>query len=265
MESIGTISVNHRFADKNVLVTGASAGVGQASAVRFVAEGATVFGLGRNAEGLKETAELVPDPGRFASHFVDMSDAATISTATRAAAEYFDRRIDVVCNVAGITVATPIADLDLDQVHELNQVNFVGPLQVISETLPFLPNGGASVIVNVCSNAATQAAPTMAAYAGSKAALVSASFSLSIELAPRQIRVVPISPSGVQTKMMWDIWSQVKNYEGDWYSRYVHPWGQHESGYAADLASFVAFAASEEARYWNGAEIRIDGGARASF
>lgn len=265
MESIGKLSINKRFENKNVLITGASAGIGQASAVRFIAEGATVFGLGRNSEGLKETEKLVPDPSRFASHFVDMSDGATISEAARAAIEYFDQRIDVVCNIAGVTMATPINDFDVDLVRKINQINFVGPLQLISETVQYMPDGGSSAIVNVSSNAATQAAPTMAAYAGSKSALISASFSLAIELAPRKIRVVPLSPSGVQTQMMWDIWEQIKDYEGDWYSCYVHPWGQQESGYAADLASFVVFAASEEARYWNGAELRIDGGARASF
>ena len=76
---------------------------------------------------------------------------------------------------------------------------------------------------------------------------------------------MPISPSGVQTKMMWEIWEQVKLYEGDWYSRLIHLWGQEESGNAADMAGFIAFAASDEAKYWNASEIRVDGGARASF
>ncbi|GIH68077.1 SDR family NAD(P)-dependent oxidoreductase [Sphaerimonospora thailandensis] len=255
----------NRFEGKNVLITGASAGIGQATAVRFIAEGATVFGLGRNAEGLKETEGMVADPSRFRSHHVDMADDASIVTAVRAAAEDLGGRIDVVCNIAGVTLATPIDDLDIDRVRTINQVNFVGPLRLISEALPHIPAGGSSAIVNVASNAATQAVPTMAAYAGSKAALVSASLTLAVELAPKRIRVVPISPSGVQTKMMWEIWEQVKDYEGDWYSRMIHLWGQQESGQAHELAAFIAFAASEEAKYWNASELRIDGGARASF
>ncbi|MCW2864323.1 MAG: family NAD(P)-dependent oxidoreductase [Actinoallomurus sp.] len=255
----------NRFEGKNVLITGASAGIGQATAVRFIAEGATVFGLARNRDGLKQTETLVPAPARFAFHLVDLADDEAIIRGVRAAAEHLDGRIDVVCNIAGVTLKTPIDALDIDLARDIMQVNFTGPMRLISEALPHMPAGGGSSIINICSTSASQAVPTLGAYAGSKAALVSLSFTLAIELAPRQIRVVAISPSGVQTKMMWEIWEQVKDYEGDWYSRLIHPWGQEHSGNAADMAGFIAFAASPEATYWNGSEIRIDGGARASF
>lgn len=254
----------NRFSGKNVLITGASSGIGQATAQRFIAEGATVFGLGRSSTGLHETAELINDPARFGTHQVDMLEDASIVDGVRAGADYLDGRIDVLCNIAGVTLRTPIDAFDPDLVaHDISQVNFVGPLRLINQTLPHVPDN--SAIINICSSAATQAVPTMAAYAGSKAALVSASMTLAVELAPRRIRVVPISPSGVQTKMMWEIWEQVNQYEGDWYSRLVHLWGQEESGNAADMAGFIAFAASEEAAYWNASEMRVDGGSRAAF
>ncbi|GLY71287.1 SDR family NAD(P)-dependent oxidoreductase [Amycolatopsis taiwanensis] len=253
----------NRFEGKNVLLTGASAGIGQASAVRFIQEGGTVFGLGRNPDGLKQTESMVSDSSRFASHQLDLTDDASIAEAAQAAADHLGGRVDVLCNIAGMTVQTPIDGLDADLAREHVQVNFTGPLMLISQSLPHMPDG--STIVNVCSTAASQAMPTMSAYAGSKAALVSASLSLAVELAPRRIRVVPISPSGVQTNLMWQIWDQIKDYEGDWFNRLIHLWGQEHSGHAADLAGFIAFAASDEAKYWNAAEIRIDGGARASF
>src|SRR5699024_9014892 len=71
-------SVMSRYEGKNIVITGASAGIGQASAVRFISEGGTVFGLGRNLEGLKETESMVDDPARFLSAHVDMSDDASI-------------------------------------------------------------------------------------------------------------------------------------------------------------------------------------------
>lgn len=255
----------NRYEGKNVLITGASAGIGQATAVRLIAEGATVFGLGRSSDGLKETEGLVEDPARFRSHYVDMSDDESIVKAVRVAADQLHGRIDVLCNVAGVTLRTPIADFDPVLAHEIMQVNFVGPLRLVNQALPFIPAGGSSVIINVASSSGTQAVPTMAAYGASKAALVSASMTLAVELAPQRIRVVPISPAGVQTRTMWDIWDQIKDYDGDWYSRLIHLWGQNESGTAADLAAFIAFAASEDARYWNAAELRIDGGARAAI
>jgi NAD(P)-dependent dehydrogenase (short-subunit alcohol dehydrogenase family) len=253
----------NRFEGKNVLITGASAGIGQATAVRFVAEGATVFGLARSVEGLKQTESLVPDSARFAYHIADLADDATIVEGVRAGTERLEGRVDIVCNIAGVTLKTPIDDLDMDLARRITQINFFGPMRLISAALPCMPDGGS--IVNVCSTSATQAVPSMGAYAGSKAALVSLTMTLAIELAPRRIRVVAISPSGVQTKMMWEIWEQVKDYPGDWYSRLIHPWGQEHSGSAADMAGFIAFAASEEAKYWNGSEVRVDGGARAAI
>jgi NAD(P)-dependent dehydrogenase (short-subunit alcohol dehydrogenase family) len=252
-----------RFEGRNILITGASAGIGQATAVRFVAEGATVFGLARGAAGLEETAGLVADRSRFAFHLTDLADDASVIAGVRAGAERLGGRIDVLCNIAGVALKTPIDDLDVELARRILQINFIGPMRLISEALPHMVDGGS--IVNISSISATQAVPSMGAYAGSKAALVSLSLSLAIELAPRRIRVVAISPSGVRTKMMAEIWEQVKDYPGDWYPRLVHPWGREHAGSPEDLAGFIAFAASEEATYWNGSEIRIDGGARASF
>lgn len=255
----------NRFEGKNVLITGASAGIGQAAAVRFISEGATVFGLGRSTDGLKETEGMVEDPSRFHSHYVDMLDDDSIIEAVRVASEALGGRIDVVCNVAGMTLRTPIDEFDTTLASQIVQVNFIGPLLLINQALPFIPAMAGASIINVSSNSGTQATPTMAAYAGSKAALTSASLTLAIELASRRIRVIPLAPSGVQTKMMWEIWEQVKDFEGDWYSRMIHPWGQDQSGTAEELAAFIAFAASDEAKYWNATELRIDGGGRSSF
>jgi NAD(P)-dependent dehydrogenase (short-subunit alcohol dehydrogenase family) len=128
----------NRFDGKNVLITGASAGIGQATAVRFIAEGATVFGLARNREGIKQTETLVPAP-RFAFHLVDLADDEAIIEGVRAAAERLDGRIDVVCNIAGVTLKTPIDALDIDLARDIMQVNFTGPMRLISEALPHMP------------------------------------------------------------------------------------------------------------------------------
>ena len=234
----------NRFEGKNVLITGASAGIGQAAAVRFVAEGATVFGLARGVEGLKRTATLVEDSGRFAFHTADLADDDAIVAGVRAAAEHLGGRIDVVCNIAGVTLKTPIDDLDIDRVRTVTQVNFIGPMRLISEALPHIPTGGGSSVVNVSSVSATQAVPSMGAYAGSQAALVSLTLRQAIALAPQRIRVVAISLFGVLLLLMWQNREQVKDYPGDWYSRLIHPWGQEHSGDAADMAGFIAFAAS---------------------
>lgn len=254
-----------RFAGKHVLLTGASSGIGRASAVRFVAEGAKVFGLARSAEGLEETKSLVADPERFSYLSADMGEEDSVKAGVAAAVDFLDKRIDVISNISGLTERTPIDAYDSDLARKIFEVNYHGPMRLIAEALPYVVDGGTSSIINIASNSGTQGMPELSAYGASKAALITASFGLAIELAPRRIRCVPISPSGVQTDMMWRIWEQVKDYEGDWFNRLIHLWGQMESGTADELAAFILFAASPDAVYWNGSELRIDGGARATY
>ncbi|MGJ3509865.1 SDR family NAD(P)-dependent oxidoreductase [Enemella sp. A6] len=254
-----------RFAGKHVLITGASSGIGQATSARFVAEGAKVFGLARSTEGLEETKSMCDNPDMFNYASCDVGDEASITAAVKAGAEFLDGKINVVANVAGLTVKTPIAGYDSEVARTLMDVNFHGPMRVIAEALPHMVEGVGSSIINISSTSATQAMPELTAYGASKAALVTATMGLAVELAPKRIRAVSLSPSGVKTKMMWDIWEQVKDYDGDWYGRLLHLWGQEESGEAAELAAFICFAASDDAVYWNAADLRIDGGARASL
>lgn len=254
-----------RFTGKHVLITGASSGIGQATVVRFVSEGAKVFGLARSAEGLEETKSLCADPEMFGYATCDVGDESAVRDGVAAAAEYLDGRINVVANVAGLTLKTPLAEYDSEVARKLMDVNFHGPMRVIAEALPHMVEGVGSSIINISSTSATQAMPELTAYGASKAALTTATLGLAVELAPKRIRAVSLTPSGVKTRMMWDIWEQVKDYQGDWYGRLLHLWGQEESGEADELAAFICFAASDEAVYWNAADLRIDGGARAAY
>src|SRR5699024_3153237 len=87
-------SIMYRFENKNALITGASSGIGQACAARFVSEGATVVGLGRSSDGLSETERMVEDPTRFHPHYVDLVDDQSIIDAAQAAGERLDGRVD---------------------------------------------------------------------------------------------------------------------------------------------------------------------------
>lgn len=248
----------NRFENKRVLLTGAASGIGRATAVRLAAEGAHVFGLGRDEAGLAETARLVGEAGTFTSYKADLVDEQSLVAATAAAVETMGG-IDVLTNVAGMTNLTPADAVTTEQLTRVFTVNTLGPMLLCREVIPHLPDGS-GVIINVCSTAATQAHPGMTAYAASKAALLSYSLSLAAELGPRKIRVVPISPGGVRTPMMT---GEIKQLDMTWYPRMATLWRQ--PGEAEDLAAAIAFAASADGVFLNGAEMRVDGGARCAM
>jgi len=248
----------NRFENKNVVVTGAASGIGRATAVRLAGEGARVFGLGRDGAGLAETARQVGDADRFVPFPADLTDERSLVAAVESALAT-PGSIDVPANVAGTTDTTPADAVTIEQLSHVFMVNTFGPMLLCREVIPHLPDGS-GVIVNVCSTAATQAHPGMSGYAGSKAALLSYSLSLAVELAARRIRVVPISPGGVRTPMMNGV---VGRLDADWYPRLSTLWRQ--PGEPEDLAAAIAFAASADGAYLNGSELRVDGGARSAM
>jgi len=244
-----------RYERKRVFLTGAGSGIGRATAVRLVAEGATVFAVDRDAEGLAATRALLPDPDRMIGHPADLATEDAVVAAARTGVAALGG-IDVLANVAGALRTTPMATLDLDDYRWLLAINLYAPVTLCRELLPHIPDR-TGVIVLVTSTAATKAHPGMTGYAASKGALLSFAVSLSAELAPRRIRVVPVSPGGVATPLT----ANKQTYAGidtSWYARTYPLWGR--PGAPEDLAAAIAFAGSSDGAYLNGTEFRLDGG-----
>ncbi|MGY1812490.1 SDR family NAD(P)-dependent oxidoreductase [Blastococcus sp. SYSU D00820] len=249
----------NRYEGKRVVLTGAGSGIGRATAVRLVAEGATVFAVDRSGPGLEETAELVEDAGRFLPHEQDLGTEAGAAGAAAAAVEALGGTVDVLVNGAGTIRTTPMTSLDLADWSALLATNLLAPVVLCRELLPVIPDG-TGVIVTITSTAATKAHPGMTGYAASKGALLSFCVSLAAELAPRRIRVVPVSPGGVATPLM----QNKDTYAGidtSWYRRTYPLWG--EPGRPEDLAAAIAFAGSADGAYLNGVELRVDGGSHS--
>lgn len=247
----------NRFEDTSVVLTGAASGIGRATALRLVREGATVFAVDRDEAGLAETAEAAATagPGRVLARAADLSDEQQVVDAAATALDRMDG-VDVLVNVAGIIRATPLAGLDLDDYRLLFAVNLHAPVLMCRELAPHLTDGR-GVVVNVTSTSATKAHPGLTGYAASKGALLAFTLSLAAELAPRRIRVVPVSPGGVATPLT----ANKETYaaiDTAWYARTYPLWG--EPGSPDDLAAAIAFAASRDGAYLNGVELRVDGG-----
>lgn len=244
----------NRFEGRRVLLTGAASGLGRAAALRLLCEGARLFAVDRDDAGLAATAAAASGPGTIVTHVADVGDEQSVVDATAAALSALGG-VDVLINVAGIQRTTPLQTLTVDDMLSQFRVNALGSLLFCREIAPHLPDGS-GVIVNIASTAATHGHPFMTAYSASKGAVLAMTYSLAAELAPRRIRVVAVSPGGVQTPLT----AAVRFPEGadaSYYGRVLPLMG---FGQPEDIAGVIAFAASSDGRYWTGSELRVDGG-----
>lgn len=247
-----------RFDGRHVIVTGAASGMGREVALRLAREGAVLVGIDRNSDGLAETAAALPAGTAWTPVVADLAGEQEVLRAAADAVAALDGRVDALLNIAGYLANSPIGTFDTSVVRGLWEVNFLAAAVMCREILPHMPDG-TSAIVNVTSTSATKAHPWLSGYAASKGALLAFSFSLAAELSSRKIRVVAVSPGGVLTPL-------TENGAGDpdpaidmsWYLRILPLWGH--LGDAQDAAAAIVFAASDDARYVNGVELRVDGG-----
>ena len=241
-----------RFQGRRVLLTGAASGIGRATAVRLVDEGASVVAVDRDGDGLVGTAAACAGPGRLSTAVCDVtSETSVVDTVAGAVALLGG--LDVLANVAGTHRTTPIEELAVDDLRHLFEVNLVGTALFCREAVRHLGRGG--VIVNVASSAAAHGNPYMSAYSASKGAVLAFSLSLATELVSRGIRLVPVSPGTVATPLTAAV--TPGDLDFSYYGRIRSLLGEARP---EQVAGVIAFAASDDASYLTGAELRVDGG-----
>jgi NAD(P)-dependent dehydrogenase (short-subunit alcohol dehydrogenase family) len=177
-----------------VLITGASSGIGRATAERFLAEGWGVAATMRNPTG---DDALSGHPGALVTR-LDVTDEASIAAAFEATLARFGR-LDAVVNNAGYGAYGPLEATSMASVRRQFDVNVVGLLAVTKAALPHLRGQGAGTIVNVSSMGGRMAFPLGTLYHGSKFAVEGLSEALHYELAPLGVRVRVIEPGAVRT------------------------------------------------------------------
>ena len=189
------------WAERVVLITGASSGIGEALAVELGRRGAAVGLLARREEVLREVAAKVETAGgRAFAVAVDVRDAGEVKAAASKVSEQFGR-IDVLIANAGIGEITLARDFDIEVVTQILSVNVLGAMNSVAAVLPEMVARGSGQIVGISSLAAYRGMPGSGAYCASKAALSTFFESLRTELRPRKIFVTTIHPGFIDTPM----------------------------------------------------------------
>ena len=239
-----------RFSDKVAIVTGAASGIGLAAAKRLGAEGARVVVADLDAAKAGTAADEVKRAGAPDAWGApcDVSREADVMNTVAGALQRFGR-FDVLVNNAGLMVFKPLIDLSLEDWQKVLAVDLIGAFFFTREAFIHMKPGGA--IVNVSSIHAEETEPMVAPYAAAKAALLSLTRSASLEGKPKGIRVNAILPGAVDTPMLWNNPNVASGAEKI---------AMDDVGKPEDLAAVIAYLASDDARFVQGASVRVDGG-----
>jgi NADP-dependent 3-hydroxy acid dehydrogenase YdfG len=183
---------------KVVIITGASMGIGEATAHVFAEAGAKLVLAARSADKLEVVAQGLPAQAEALVVPTDMTDQVQVKALIDKTYERFGW-IDILINNAGQAVVSPLATVSPDLYHQIIELNLFGPLYAMQAVVPKMKEQGGGVIINISSNVSKMAIPGIGAYASTKYALNGLSLTARNELASDNIRVVLFHPCQTAT------------------------------------------------------------------
>ena len=252
-----------RFAGKVMAVTGASSGIGKATALTLAEGGAAIVAISRNAERLEAAvAELAARGARAIGLTSDVGEPAEIQAAIEAGAAHFGRIDGVVANAGFNGLWAPLEELDPEAWNTTLRGNLTGTFLTVKYALPYLKReGGAVVVVSSVNGTRNFSLTGATAYSAAKAGQVAFAKMIALELAPQKIRVNVVCPGAVLTNIGENTiarnldrvkipvefprgWMPLRNDRAD----------------PAQVARVIAFLLSDDASHVTGTEMWIDGG-----
>jgi NAD(P)-dependent dehydrogenase (short-subunit alcohol dehydrogenase family) len=239
---------------RRVLVTGGASGIGLATARRFVAEGAGVALLDRDAAKLDSVVRDLQCSGVCA----DVTDEQEVSRAVDEAARALGG-LDGLVNAAGISFWRGFAELTFEEWRRMLSTNLDGPFLVCKAAHAALKASGKATIVNIASGAGLQPRQNFSHYCASKGGLVLFTKAIAMDLAPDHIRVNAVCPGIVMTPMVERNLELTGEREAA-HQRYVSRNLMKRFGTADEVADAVLWLSSDESAFVTGSALSVDGG-----
>lgn len=242
------------LAGRRILLTGASSGIGRATAILASRHGATVYLIGRRESTLRETRDLMSGTAHIVREY-DLSDLDGIPALVADAAAEFDG-LDSVVHAAGTRSTTPLRAVRADSIATELTMNVATAVMLTKGFRDKRIARRSPSVALVSSAMGLVGRSATSVYSASKAAIIGLTRSMAIELAPADIRVNCVCPGVVMTPMAEEIRARVGQ-QGFSAIEAAHPLG---TGQPEDVAKAILFLVSDAARWITGSALVVDGG-----
>lgn len=243
-----------RFTNKIVVVTGGTSGIGLAAAKQFIKEGAKVVVTGRSPQSIGDAQKQIGADGVAIA--ADVTKPAELDSLFQQVREKYGR-IDVLYVNAGIAKLGSVAETTEDVFDDILNANFRGAYFTVQKALPLLPDGGSIVFTTSWFDEAGVAGTS--AVSASKAALRNFTRTLASELISRNIRVNAVSPGVIETPLFGKLGLGEADAQ-QLAQTLLQQIPAKRFGKPEEVATAVAFLASDDASYITGVELAVDGG-----
>jgi NAD(P)-dependent dehydrogenase (short-subunit alcohol dehydrogenase family) len=246
---------------RTALVTGATSGIGAATARALADEGWWVLATGRDGARGEEIGSALGDRGAF--HAAELGDATAADELVARAADEAGEPLALLVNNAALHFLGTIDELGDDEWQRLLEVNLSASIRLARSAVRSMTGSGGGVIVNMASEAGIVAIPNQVAYNVSKAALLMLTRSIAADHSDQGIRAVSICPGTTRTPLVERaIASAADPVEHERKLSSSRPMGRLAT--ADEIAAAVVFAASDKASFITGTELIVDGGFTAT-
>jgi len=250
-----------KLANKTAVVTGAASGIGQAIALLFASEGATVYAFDIDEAGLKETEAKAPYGAKLTTAVVDVTQADQVRDALERVAQEAGR-LDILVNNAGIGIAATVDETDEDDWDRLMAVNLRGVFLGCKYGVRIMKRQGGGVIINMASVAGIVGVKNRAAYSASKAGVYGLTKAMAVDHAADGIRVNCICPGTVDSPWIGKIIAGQPDPEAVRKSMEARQL-LGRMGTPEEIAHAALYLAQDESAFVHGTALIIDGGLTA--